>query len=185
MFRSFGAGVRVGLLGAVLAAMCPAQVDRSSLTGTVLDPSGKAIPNALVVATQSETGVERSTRSNGRGLYEVSDMPVGAWTAVFSAPGFLSSRYEAIEQGVGQTRTLDPVLRIASSGGDQVTVNEALPQVNQSSVSLGQSIQERAIEDLPLNGRNWASLTALSPAPSIRGAAHSARCGLRAGGAMK
>lgn len=163
VFRSFRAGVRTGLLAAIFATVCLAQVDRSSLTGTVLDPSGKAIPNALVVTTQSETGIERTTRSNGRGLYEVSDMPVGTWTAVFSAPGFLNSRYEGIEQEVGRTRTLDPVLRIASGGGEQVTVNEALPQVNQSSVSLGQSIQERAIEDLPLNGRNWASLTALSP----------------------
>jgi hypothetical protein len=163
VFKWFRATVRVGLLATILAALCLAQVDRSSLTGTVLDQSGKAIPNALVVTTHSDTGVERTTRSNGRGVYEVSDMPVGTWTAVFSAPGFLNSRYERIEQGVGQTRTLDPVLRVASGAGDQVTVNEALPQVSQSSVSLGQSIQERATEDLPLNGRNWTSLTALAP----------------------
>ena len=150
-------------LAAISAAISSAQVDRSSLTGTVLDPSGRVIPNATVVVTHTNTGVERRTTSNGTGVYEIYDMPIGSWSAVFSAPGFTSTRYEEIQQAVGQTRTLNPVLHVASSGGEQVSVTESVPQVSQSSVTLGQSIEQRAVSDLPLNGRNWTSLTALTP----------------------
>jgi hypothetical protein len=139
-----------------------AQVDRSSITGTVLDQSGRGVPGSLVVVTNTSTGIERRTRSNEKGIYELANLPVGTWTAMFSAPGFANTRYEGLDQSVGQTRTLNPVLRV-STPGEQVSVGEALPQVSQSSVTLGQAVEERAIEDLPLNGRNWTSLTALIP----------------------
>lgn len=143
-------------------SLCPAQVDRSALTGTVLDPRGVAIPGASVVASSAGTGLERRTRSNERGVYQLTDMPVGTWTAEFSAPGFDSARYEHLDQIVGQTRTLNPVLVVAGLR-EQITITEAVPQVSQSSVSVGQSAEQHAVEALPLNGRNWASLTALSP----------------------
>src|ERR1035438_7533738 len=161
-FRVARKAGRTLLLAALFAGVGFPQVDRSAITGTVLDPSGRAVPNSLVVATNSGTGIERRTRSNGRGVYELSDLPVGTWAAVFSAPGFVDARFEQLNQAVGQIRTLNPVLRVAS-GGEQVTVSEVLPQVSQSSVSLGQAVEQRAVEDLPLNGRNWTSLTALSP----------------------
>jgi hypothetical protein len=161
-FRRTGKITQILLLVPVVAGVGFSQIDRTAITGTVLDPSGRAIPNSLVVATSSSTGTERQTRSNAKGVYELYDLSVGTWVAVFSAPGFVDARYEGLEQTVGQTRTLNPVLRVAS-GGEQVTVNEALPQVSQNSASLGESVEDRAIEDLPLNGRNWASLTALAP----------------------
>jgi len=151
------------LLAAIFAVVVPAQVDRSSLTGTVFDPSGKAIPGSLVIATNPATGTERRTTSNGKGVYELYDMPTGSWDVAFSAAGFADTRYERIDQTVGQTRTLNPVLHVASSRGQQVTVTESVPQVSQSSVTLGQAIEDRAVDDLPLNGRNWTSLTALAP----------------------
>jgi hypothetical protein len=138
------------------------QVDRTAITGTVRDPSGRVIPNSLVVATSASTGIERRTQSNGSGVYELYDLPTGTWSAVFSAAGFADARYEGLNQTVGQTRTLNPVLRLAT-GEEKVTVNEALPQVSQTSASLGQAVEQRAIEDLPLNGRNWTSLTSLAP----------------------
>jgi len=152
----------ISLVSALVALPVFAQTDRSGLAGTVLDASGKAIPNALVVAKDADTGAERTTHSNSRGVYEIYDLPIGAWEVVFSASGFSSVRYERIEQAVGQTRTLNPVLQVAS-GGAQVTITEALPEINPASATLGQAIEQRAVEDLPLNGRNWTSLTALTP----------------------
>ena len=154
--------MRIVLVASLSAAACFGQPDRSSLTGTVLDPSGRAIPNAEVVATHSGTGMERRTRTNAKGVYEIYDMPIGVWSAVFSAAGFANARFDSLNQSVGQVRTLNPVMRVAS-GGEQVTVTEAAPQVSQSSVSLGQSIEQLVVTDLPLNGRNWTSLTALTP----------------------
>ena len=156
------ATLRVLLLVPVFAGFGLSQIDRSAITGTVLDPSGKAIPNSSVVATNSSTGIERRTQSNAEGVYGLYDLPIGTWTAVFSASGFADTRYEGLSQTVGQTRTLNPVLRIAS-GGQRVTVNEPLPQGSQSSATIDQSVEDRAIADLPLNGRNWTSLTQLAP----------------------
>ena len=146
----------------LLSAACFCQVDRSSLTGTVLDQSGKAVPNVLVLATNSSTGSERTTRSNARGTYALSDLPIGTWSVVFSVAGFRNTRFDRVEQTVGQTRTLNPVLEVAIKG-DQTTVTEALTQVNPSSSTLSEALEQQAINDLPLNGRNWTSLTALTP----------------------
>ena len=145
-----------------LGVTCVAQTDRGAITGTVLDQSGKAIPNAVVVVTQPDTGAERRTNTNERGVYELPGLPAGSWTAVFSAAGFANARYETLSLSVGQTLTLNPQLRVAASQ-EQVSVTEAAPQVNESSATLLEAIEPRAIADLPLNGRNWTTLTALTP----------------------
>ena len=155
--------VRILLSAATLVALPVfAQTDRSGIAGTVLDPSGQGIPNAVAVAKDADTGAERTTRSNARGVYELYDLPVGTWDLTFSAPGFGSLHYENIVQFVGQARTLNPTLPVASTG-EQITVTESVPDVAPTTATLGQAIDQSAIEDLPLNGRNWTSLTALTP----------------------
>ena len=146
----------------VFAGTCFSQVDRSSLTGTILDESRKPIPGAAVVATNS-SGEERRTQSNMQGVYELPDLPIGTWNVVISAPGFRSARYERIDQVVGRTRTLNAELKVASAGGEQITVSEQLVRLDESSATLGDAIEQTAIDDLPLNGRNWTSLTELTP----------------------
>ena len=160
-----GAGKTIGwvtLLVSVSAGACFPQVDRGALTGTVLDQSSKAVPNAFVVASNGATGIERRTRSNGTGVYQLSDLPIGTWAIVFSAPGFRNTRYETLDLGVGQTRTLNPVLALADTG-EQLTVSETIARLDESSASLSEALEQRAIDDLPLNGRNWTSLTSLTP----------------------
>jgi Carboxypeptidase regulatory-like domain/TonB dependent receptor len=154
--------IRRWVLLSLTAACGFAQVDRSTLTGTIHDTSGGVLPNAQVLARNPATGMERRTRSTTRGVYILPNLPIGTYTVVFSAEGFRSARYETVEQSVGQTRTIDPVLEV--SGKDsQVTIEEAIPQVDRSSAALSESLEQRAVQDLPLNGRNWASLTALVP----------------------
>jgi hypothetical protein len=149
------------LLAFVFGGTCFSQVDRGSLTGTILDPSRKVIPGALVVWTNT-SGEERQTRSTAKGVYELPDLPIGTGAVVFSAPGFRSARYEAIDLVPGRTRTLNPVLKVAASG-EQITVTEPLALLDQSSATLGDAVEQRAVDDLPLNGRNWTSLTELAP----------------------
>jgi hypothetical protein len=154
---------RFGLCFFLLAAGCGfAQVERTTLTGTVHDATGAVLPNAQVAATNNATGVERETRTTNRGVYTLPNLPIGTYTVVFSADGFRSSKYEGVEQIVGQTHTIDPVLDV-SGGSSQITIEESIPQVDRSSAAVSQSIEQRAIQDLPLNGRNWASLTGLVP----------------------
>jgi hypothetical protein len=140
------------LLAAGGAVACFPQIDRGSLTGTVLDQSRKAIPGALVAAT-SATGEERRTRSTAKGVYELADLPIGSWTVVFSAAGFGSARYEGVDETVGKTLTLNPVLAVAAGAGEQVAVSEPLSRLDEASATLGDAVEQRAIEDLPLNGQ--------------------------------
>jgi hypothetical protein len=153
---------RVGFILLIAASLALSQVDRSSLSGDILDQSGRAIPNVLVFASESKTGSQRNTKSNSKGTYSLPDLPIGTWTIVFSAPGFRNTRYENVDQSIGQTRTLNPVLELAVKG-DELTVNETLARLNQASSTLSEAVEQKAISDLPLNGRNWTSLTALTP----------------------
>ncbi len=153
---------RLLLATLVFAGTCFSQVDRSSLTGTILDESRKPIPGAVVVATNA-SGEERRTHSNMQGVYELPDLPIGTWTVVISAPGFRSARYERIDQVVGRTRTLNSELKVAGASGEQITVSEQLVRLDESSATLGDAVEQTAIDDLPLNGRNWTSLTELAP----------------------
>ncbi len=143
-------------------APCHSQVDRSALNGTVRDASGEVIPAASISIRQKDTGWERNTVSGAEGVYRLDDLPIGTYQIVFSKPGFEQVRYNGVEQALGQTRTINPVLS-PSARKEQVLVSAELVQLDQSGASLGGRIQEQAIQNLPLNGRNWASLTALVP----------------------
>jgi Carboxypeptidase regulatory-like domain/TonB dependent receptor len=139
-----------------------AQVDRTSLTGTVEDASGRAVPGAGVSVTQLSTGLTRSTISDSLGAYTIADLPAGFYRITVRKAGFQELTYESVEQAVGATRTLNPVLR-PSDRNESVTITATVSELDQTSAALSGEIEQRAILDLPLNGRNWASLTAFAP----------------------
>jgi len=91
------------------APSCAAQVDLSSLTGTVSDSAGQRIPAAHVVAVQVGTGLKRETVSSASGAYEIPDLPIGLYRVTCSAAGFQDAVFE-LQQTVGQTRTLNLAL---------------------------------------------------------------------------
>jgi hypothetical protein len=75
-----------------LACACFAQVDRSSLNGTVRDVSGRVIPGAAVKATDADTGLERATVTTSAGTYAIENLPIGKYIVVFSKPGLQKRR---------------------------------------------------------------------------------------------
>jgi hypothetical protein len=145
-----------------LAVVLQAQRDRSSLTGTVVDNGGGVVPGVSVRAVERATGLARETITNREGVYALAELPGGAYSVTFSRAGFAPVNFENIDQTVGLTRTLDVTLTV-SAQGEQITVSEAVVQVNQTTAALGQGVEQKQVNDLPLNGRNWASLTALVP----------------------
>jgi hypothetical protein len=151
----------VGLL-ALLSSSAPAQIDRTALTGTVQDASGRAVPEARIEASQLSTGLNRIVTSGALGVYTIADLPAGVYRVSFHKPGFQTVTYESVEQTVGVTRTLNPVLPV-SERNESVSVTSTLSALDETSASFSGAVEERAIMDLPLNGRNWASLTALVP----------------------
>src|SRR5581483_11368382 len=141
---------------------CFGQVDRSSLTGTVRDASGHVVPETAVVARRADTGLERRTISTSDGAYSLGTLPIGIYTVVFSKPCFQEIRYNDVEQAVGRTRVINPVLA-PSNRNEEVSVSASLVQLDETSAALGGRVEEQSVDNLPLNGRNWASLTALVP----------------------
>jgi Carboxypeptidase regulatory-like domain len=145
-----------------LASGAIAQTDRAALTGTVTDSSGRALPQAQITAVQNGTGLRRDTRSSFSGIYDIPELPVGVYTITFSRDAFKSVTFVDVEQVIGRTRTLNAILQV--SGGEQrVEVSASSEQIDNTSDALGGRIEKVQAKELPLNGRNWATLTALVP----------------------
>src|SRR5579863_1576744 len=143
---------------ALLPVIALGQLDRSTLNGTVTDPRGARVPGALVTAIQLDTGLERRTQTSSQGTYALDGLPTGRYTITVSKSGFADLRFEQVDQGVGQTRTLDAQLRLTGTAGGSTTVLEPVVRLDTTSAVLGAPIEQAQLRDLPLNGRNWSSL---------------------------
>lgn len=139
-----------------------AQIDRSAVTGTVTDDAGKVLPGVNIFAFEPSMGLTRKSVSSPDGRYDLPELPVGHYTISFARSGFAQLSYTGLEQTVGRTRTLNASLHVAGSS-EQVQVTDSASELNQTSDALGARIEGKQIQELPLNGRNWSTLTALVP----------------------
>ena len=139
-----------------------AQVDRAGLDGSITDPSGKVIPGVHVVAEMPDTGLRRETVSSSTGTYDIPELPVGNYTITLDHPGFKTLTFVDVKQVIGRTRTLDATLQIAG-GEERVEVSASSEQMDNGTDALGGRIDKVQADKLPINGRNWATLTALVP----------------------
>lgn len=139
------------------------QVAFASLGGTISDPQGAGIPQAHVRVLQTATGLIRDVSTSRQGTYAVVSLPPGSYTISIDKQGFAPCRAEGVKLVVGHSATLNAQLNLATLAAERTTVNEALIQLDTTSAVVGAPIERTQIEQLPLNGRNWASLTALTP----------------------
>ena len=131
------------------------------ITGEVSDPSGALIPNAAVTVTNTATNVARSTQTNTAGLYSFPDMPPGMYDVKAVAAGFNTTTKAGVEVQVEATVRVDFSLAVGQST-QTVEVAASAAQLATENASVGAVIGETAIMDLPLNGRNFWSLAAMS-----------------------
>jgi Carboxypeptidase regulatory-like domain len=153
------------LLGVIsLLASGPgwAQLDSSGLTGTVTDAAGRVVADVQVVAVQGGTGLQRETVSSAKGIYEITQLPVGVYTVSFVRNGFETLRFENVVQSLGRTRTLNATLKVGGAA-EQVEVLASPPYLDQTADTWGTGIERIQAEQLPINGQNWATLTTLVP----------------------
>jgi len=157
-------GVVVLLGGVVLSlpARSLAQIDRAALSGTVTDPSGRVLPQTRVSAVQISTGLQRKATSSATGTYDIPELPVGNYTITFEHEGFRALTFVDVEEVVGRTRTLNVTLDV-SGRNERMEVSASSEQMDETSDALGGRIEREQAKELPLNGRNWATLTALVP----------------------
>jgi hypothetical protein len=145
-----------GALCMLVSVRCWAQLSGTGLTGTVTDATGGVVADVQVLAVQDATGLRRETVSSGEGTYEITELPVGAYTVSFLRTGFDDLRYEHVVQSLGQTRTLNATLRVAGTT-EELEVLASPPSLDQTANSWGTGIDRVQASQLPLNGQNWAT----------------------------
>jgi hypothetical protein len=156
--------MRITAFGLVLFSLVLplAAQDRASINGTILDPSAAVVPGATVEMNSIATGFHRQTVSNDHGVYEFQSLPVGSYQISISKSGFEPFVISRVDVLVGQVRTLDAKLHVGSTA-NSVEVIAAAAVLNQGNAEVSGVIEAEQIREIPLNGRNWATLMTLAP----------------------
>ncbi|MDX1979795.1 MAG: carboxypeptidase regulatory-like domain-containing protein [Bryobacteraceae bacterium] len=137
-----------------------AQVDTGAISGVVTDGTGAVIPNARIAITQTATGIETKLTTNATGFYAAPALRPGKYTVGASADGFRAETRTGIELRVQERLEISFQLEIGAAAAE-VTVSATTPLLESETSSLGQIVEERTINDLPLNGRNFIQLATL------------------------
>ncbi len=134
----------------------------ATLAGTVKDPTGAVLPGATVVLHNNGTGADRALTSDQAGQYVAPSLAPGDYNVTISAPGFANYIVKSYVLQVDQKATLDVPLAPASAG-ETVQVEGAAPVIQAESITVGEVIDQRTVQEIPLNGRHFLDLTVLTP----------------------
>ncbi|HEV2117495.1 MAG TPA: TonB-dependent receptor [Terriglobales bacterium] len=146
----------------VFAFSLPAQVQNGQFTGTVLDQSGAAIPNAKITIKNIATGLSLTTTSNQTGLYTARELPPGSYTLTAQAQGFKTATLTNVNVNAGSVQRADFHLEVGQVS-QTVEVSGAAPAVDTEDSKLSTTVSSTQITNLPLNGRNVYDLIQLAP----------------------
>jgi hypothetical protein len=154
------------LLGTiVLALFTPAslaQVTSGTILGTVTDNSGAAMPGVQVIITEVNKGTSQAYSTDELGNYNAPFLIPGTYSVSVQRDGFKKETKSGVELQVDQKARVDFMLQVGAVS-ETVEVVASAPLVRSDSAELGEVIQERAVRELPLNGRNFAQLVYLAP----------------------
>ena len=143
-------------------AVLQAQVAGGTLSGTISDPTGRAIPQAQIAITNVATGVERTVTTNTDGFYTAVNLLPGEYQVKITAIGFNTELKTGITMNVGAQQTFDLTLHVGTvTHTVQVTTDAPAIQVTSSEISA--TVNATTVRELPLNGRSWTDLAALQP----------------------
>jgi hypothetical protein len=138
------------------------QTVTGSITGQVTDPSGALVVGAKVTAENTATSVKTSAQTNGSGVYTIRFLPIGTYTLTTEAKGFSTQKIPAFPLEIDQTAKVDVALKIGAS--EAMEVQETVhPILDTTDATLGNTLSSNEIQSIPLNGRNFSSLTLYQP----------------------
>lgn len=139
-----------------------AQTYTATLTGTVTDPQGAAVPNVKVVATNQGTKLEYTAQTSDSGVYRIPFLPIGSYVLSVEASGFKKLVSNEVKLEVNQIARVDLGLQVGAVS-EIVNVTDVAPVLQTESVTVGNVISGNTTTNLPLNGRNFQALTLLVP----------------------
>jgi len=149
-------------LSFVFQAGIQAQVTSGTAVGTVTDSTHAVVPGAQVSLTNVGTGDKRADKSSATGNYQFINLPPGIYKLDVQAPGFKHFTQNNVVIQVGSSTRLETALQLGEVNQTvEVTSQAALLETQQATV--GQVVEGRSVEEMPLNGRNVLNLVALAP----------------------
>ncbi len=151
-----------------LGSIASAQTTQGEIVGTARDSSGAVVPGVSVTATNSATGLARSSETADSGTFRIPALPAGTYKLTVTKAGFALLTVEQVNVSVGETRTVDLTMQVASRT-ETVKVQAAVTMVNTETQHLGSVIDHTQVTALPLNGRNFAQLALLNAGVSASG----------------
>lgn len=160
-FRSWSLVVCLSFL-TVFLPPAQSQVNTSAIAGLVTDESGAVVQHATVTVTQEGTGFVRKVDDASDGEYVVAQLPPGRYSVKVEAQGFQTAVANGINLDIAQRGRVNFTLHLGAIS-QQVEVSARAVLMDTDTASLGQTIEHRTVQDLPLNGRNYLTLGALSP----------------------
>ena len=150
------------LVALLLCSAAFAQYDTGSISGTVIDQKGGSVPGASVTVTNVGTGQQHTTTTNGQGTYVFPSLVPGMYKVEATQTGFDTGAVSDIVLHVSETARADVNLKVGVRT-ETVTVAAETTTVNTETSDLGGTIDERTVNQLPLNGRDFTDLIALVP----------------------
>src|SRR5256712_1036082 len=153
-----------GLLATVLTLVAVGARAQSTATlqGTVTDAQGAAVPGAAVSVKNVATGVQRDVVTDNHGDYQVASLPVGLYRVEVTAPGFQTQVASDLRLEVARTVVQNFRLRLGGVA-EEMTVTAEAPVIETTTSSVGQVINQRTVQEIPLNGRHFVDLGLLIP----------------------
>ncbi|MFL6256623.1 MAG: carboxypeptidase regulatory-like domain-containing protein, partial [Pyrinomonadaceae bacterium] len=145
-----------------LNAFAQSQATTGDIEGRVLDPNGAVIPNASVTVKNKETGFERTVTTDADGNYRFVLLPPGTYTVEAAATNFDKAGANAVQVTVGSKTALDLSLTVTGVSG-ALLISAEPPTVETTRTSVSTTINDRAIQNLPINGRNFQDFATLTP----------------------
>jgi hypothetical protein len=140
--------------------------DTASITGTVTDPTGAAIPGAQVTVTSLEHGISRAATSNASGDYLFAALPIGSYNVAVAAPGFKKYAARGIILAVAQKARVDVMMQVGAASTEVTVLGTTVAQVETQSSDLSGTVTGKEVSQLELNGRNFTQLATLVPGVS-------------------
>jgi len=153
------------ILAILLPATLFAQATGSSLSGRVTDASGAAVPGVTVTVSNAQTGLTRTTVTESDGSYRFPSLPIGTYKVTAELSGFATVTTENVQLSVATPRDLDVTLKQAAVS-EAITVTAEAPLVS-TTPAVERIVSQEELENLPLNGRQFANLASLAPGTTL------------------
>ena len=162
VYRTLGKSLLLAMVVTLSIGVVYGQVDRAGLNGTVTDATGALVTNAHVEVVSRDTDFTRAAETGPAGVYSITELPIGTYDLRISKAGFRTLDVKGIQLFVGQIRTLDAQLQVGGVS-QEVVVQSSAAALETNNANVAGVLEHQQLSDIPVNGRNWATLEMLAP----------------------